>query len=149
MRYFLGIAVLLFFFSCKKPQGFDYREMRDFKIDSLGFDHSNVSMQLVYFNPNNFGVELKKVDADVYVEHNYVGRFNLDTLMHITKRSEFAIPCKMQVNMKNMFKNALTTIFAPDILVEVKGSVRAGRMGIFITVPFNYSARQKFSMFSN
>lgn len=147
MRYILPVALLLTFFSCKKPQGFDYRDMKNFKIDSLGFDHSNVSMDLVYFNPNNFGVELKKVDCDVYVEHNYVGKFNLDTLMHITKRSEFAIPCKMQVSMKNMFKNALTTIFASDFLVEVKGTVRAGRMGIFITVPFTYSARQKFSMF--
>ncbi|HVX50748.1 MAG TPA: hypothetical protein VHB48_11360 [Chitinophagaceae bacterium] len=147
MRYFLGLTFLCAFFSCKKPHGFDYREMKNFKIDSLGFDHSNVSMDLVYFNPNNFGVDLKKVDADVYVEHNYVGKFNLDTLMHITKRSEFAIPCKMRVNMKNMLKNALTTIFASDFLVEVKGTVRAGRMGVFINVPFNYAAREKFSMF--
>ncbi|HWB26238.1 MAG TPA: hypothetical protein VG738_12195 [Chitinophagaceae bacterium] len=147
MRYFLGLALLATFFSCKKPQGFDYRDMKNFKIDSMGFDHSNVSMDLLYFNPNNFGVELKKVDCDVFVEHNYVGHFNLDTLMHITKRSEFAIPCRMQVSMKNMFKNALTTIFASDFLVEVKGTVRAGRMGIFITVPFNYAAREKFNMF--
>lgn len=147
MRYLLAIVVVLCFFSCKKPQSFEYRDMKNFKVDSLGFDHSNVSMDIVYFNPNNFGVNLKKIDADVYLEHNYVGKFNLDTLMHITKRSEFAIPCKMQLNMKNIYKNALTTLFASDFLVEVKGSVRAGRGGIFITVPFNYSARQKFSMF--
>lgn len=147
MRYLSALALLLCLFSCKKPQSFEYRDMRDFKVDSLGFDHSNVSMALVYFNPNNFGVNLKKIDADIYVEHNYVGKFNLDTLMHITKRSEFAIPCKMQVNMKNMFKNALTTLFASEFLIEVKGTVRAGRAGIFINVPFNYSAKQKFSMF--
>lgn len=147
MRYILGLALLFTFFSCKKPQSFEYRAMQNFKIDSLGFDHSNVSMNLVYFNPNNFGVDLKKIDADIYVEHNYVGRFNLDTTMHITKRSEFGIPCKMQVNMKNMFKNAVTTLFASEFLVEVKGTVRAGRMGIFVTVPFNYAAKQKFSMF--
>jgi len=147
MRYLLGITLLLTFLSCKKPQGFDYRDMKNFKIDSLGFDHSNVSMDLYYFNPNNFGVDLKKVDCDIYVEHTYVGKFNLDTLMHIPKRSEFALPCRMRVSMKNMFKNALTTIFASDFLVEVKGTVKAGRLGVFITVPFNYSARQKFSMF--
>jgi len=147
MKYIFVAALLLIAFSCKKPQSFEYREMKDFKVDSLGFDHSNISMSLVYFNPNNFGVELKEVDAEVYVEHNYVGHFNLDTLMHITKRSEFAIPSHMKVNMKNLFKNALTTVFASDFLVEVKGTVRAGRGGFFITVPFDYSARQKFSLF--
>ncbi len=147
MKYILGAALLIIAFGCKKPQSFDYREMKDFKIDSLGFDHSNISMSLVYFNPNNFGVELKKIDAEVYVEHNYVGHFNLDTLMHITKKSEFAIPSHMKVNMKNLFKNALTTFFASDFLVEVKGTVKAGRGGLFITVPFDYSARQKFSLF--
>jgi LEA14-like dessication related protein len=147
MKYIFCAALLIFAFSCKKPQSFEYREMKDFKIDSLGFDHSNISMSLVYFNPNSFGVDLRKVDADVYVEHNYVGKFTLDTVMHIAKRSEFAIPSRMKVNMKNMFKNALTTVFASDFLVEVKGTVRAGRSGIFITVPFNYSARQKLSLF--
>jgi hypothetical protein len=147
MKYIFCAALLVFVFSCKKPQAFEYREMRDFKVDSLGFDHSNISMSLVYFNPNNFGVELKKVDCDIYVEHNYVGHFNLDTLMHIAKRSEFGIPSHMKVNMKNLFKNALTTVFAHDFLVEAQGTVRAGRGGIFITVPFHYSARQKLNLF--
>jgi LEA14-like dessication related protein len=147
MKYIFCAALLLFIFSCKKPQSFEYREMRDFKVDSIGFEHSNISMNLVYFNPNNFGVSLKKVDCDIYVEHNYVGHFNLDTLMHITKRSEFALPAKMRVNMKNLFKNALTTVFASDFLVEAKGTVKAGRGGIYITVPFNYSARQKMKLF--
>src|SRR5579883_2963672 len=89
MKYVLPALLLLCFFSCKKPKDFEYREMKNFKIDSLGFDHSNVSMDLYYFNPNNFRVDLKKIDCDVYVEHNYVGRFTLDTTMHIAKRSEF------------------------------------------------------------
>ena len=147
MKYIFCASLILLIFSCKKPQSFEYRGMKDFKVDSLGFEHSNINMSLVYFNPNNFGVSLKKIDCDIYVEHNYVGHFNLDTLMHITKRSEFAIPAKMKVNMKNLFKNALTAVFASDFLVEAKGTVKAGRGGIFISVPFNYSARQKLSLF--
>ncbi len=147
MRYFLVILPTLFIFSCKTPQAFEYRDLKNFKIDSLGFDHSNISMDLFYFNPNNFGVDLRKIDCDVYVEHNYVGKFNLDTVMHISRRSEFAITSHMQVNMKNMFKNALATVFASDFLLEVKGTMRVGKARIFITVPFNYSAREKLTLF--
>lgn len=143
----LVICTAVFFLTgCQKPQSFEYRGIQNFKIDSLGFDHSVISMDLVYFNPNNFGVDLKNVNCDVYVEHNYLGKFVLDTLMHIAKKSEFFIPSKMTVDMKNLFKNALTTFFSTDVLVEAKGTTRVGKSGIFITVPFSYSGRQPFSL---
>jgi hypothetical protein len=103
-------------------------------------------MDLVYFNPNNYGVELRKIDCDVYVQHNYLGKYMLDTSMHISKRSEFAIPSRMQVDMKNLFKNTLSSLFLSDLLIEVKGTTRVGKAGIFITVPFSYSGWQKFSL---
>ena len=134
-------------FSCKKPQGFEYRDTRNFKIDKLGFDKTTVSMELVYFNPNNFGVNLKHVDCDVYVNHNYVGKYLLDTMMHIPRKAEFSIPSRMEVDMRNIYKNALNTLLSNDVLVEVKGNTRVGKAGIFITVPFNYEGRHKFDLF--
>ncbi len=134
--------------SCKKPESFEYRDLKNFKVDSLGFEKSTVSMDLVYFNPNNFGVDLKHIDCDVYIEHNYLGKYILDTTMHIPKKSEFYVPSHMQVDMKNLVKNTFTSIFANDMLLEVKGTTRVGKAGIYITVPFSYSGRYKFSMFN-
>lgn len=143
------LLIIIFFYSCKKPQSFDYRDMRNFKIDSLGFQYSSISMELVYFNPNNFGVDLKKVDCEVYVDKNYLGHYNLDSTMHIAKRSEFSIPSKMQVDMKNLYKNALHSLFAKEVLVEVNGTTRVGKAGIYVTVPFSYSGKHTFSIFGN
>src|SRR4051812_21155443 len=93
MKFVTPILLLLVAMAgCKKPGGFEYREVKNFKIDSLGFEKTTVSMDLIYFNPNNFGVNLKSIDCDVYVEHNYLGKYLLDTTMHIAKKSEFAIP---------------------------------------------------------
>ena len=148
MKIFAPVLLLLLAFgSCKKPESFEYRDLRNFKIDSLGFENSSVSMDLVYFNPNNFGVDLKNIDCDVYVEHNYMGKYQLDTTMHIAKRSEFTVPSKMVVDMKNLYKNTLTSIFTKELLLEVKGTTRLGKAGIYITVPFSYSGRHEFSMF--
>ena len=149
MKIFAPFFLLLVVFgSCKKPQSFEYRELRNFKIDSLGFDNSTISMDLVYFNPNSYGVDLKHIDCDVYVEHNYLGKYVLDTSMHIAKKSEFVVPSKMQVNMKNLFKNTLTSLFTKELLLEVNGSTRVGKAGIYITVPFSYSGRHEFSFFN-
>lgn len=134
--------------SCKKPQSFEYRDLRNFKIDSLGFENSTITMDLVYFNPNSYGIDLKHIDCDVYVEHNYLGKYILDTTMHIAKKSEFVVPSTMEVNMKNLFKNTLTSLFTKELLLEVKGNTRVGKAGIYITVPFSYSGRHEFSFFN-
>jgi LEA14-like dessication related protein len=143
----LLLTVALLTFSCKKPQGFEYRDLKNFKVSNWGFDKSRVSMDIVYFNPNSFGVELRKVDADIYINNNYVGKFLLDTLMRIDKRSEFALPANIDVDMKNIFKNSLNVLFSKEVLVGAKGSTRVGKSGIFITVPFNYEGRHKVDLF--
>ena len=133
--------------ACKKPQSFEYRGMQNLRIDSVGLTKSRISLELVYFNPNNFGVNLRNVNCDVYVNHNYLGKYVLDTLMHIAKRSEFVLPSSMDVDMKNVYKNSLNTLLSKRVLVELHGSTRVGKSGIFITVPFDYSAMETFSLF--
>ncbi|WP_153800188.1 LEA type 2 family protein [Foetidibacter luteolus] len=149
MKYWLPLILATALLACKKPQGFEYRDTRNFKIDKLGFDKTTVYMELVYFNPNNFGVNLKHVDCDVYVNQNYVGKYLLDTLMHISRKSEFSIPSRMEVDMRNIYKNALNTLLSNDVLVQVKGNTKVGKAGIFVNVPFSYEGRHKFNLFSN
>ena len=139
--------IILVMAACNKPQSFEYRGMQNLKIDSIGLESSKISLELVYFNPNNFGVDLRNVNCDVYINHNYLGKYVLDTIMHIAKRSEFSIPSSMNVDMKNIFKNAIGTFLSRQVLVEIKGSTKVGKSGFFITVPFTYSAMEKFSMF--
>lgn len=143
----LCFITLLLAVSCKKPQGFDYRDIKNFKVGTLGFDKSAISMDLVYFNPNNFGVDLKHVDCDIYLDNNYVGKFLLDTVMHIARNSEFSLPARMEVDMRNILKNSMNVLFSKEVLVGAKGTTRVGKGGIFVNVPFNYEARHKLDLF--
>lgn len=133
--------------SCKTPQAFIYRDLRNFKIDNLGWNTSRVSMNLVFFNPNNYGVNLKKVDCDLYVDSSYVGKFLLDTTMHIPKSAEFALPASFNVEMKNIFKNTVNVLIGNEVLINARGTTRVGKSGIYITIPFQYEGKQKLSLF--
>ena len=135
------------FFSCKKPQGFDYRDVRNMKIEKIGFDKTSLKMDLIYFNPNNFGVILKNVDCDIYIDHNFLGHYKLDTIMKIEKRSEFSLPSNIQVEMKNVYKNALSVLVNKEIELKVKGSSKFSKFGITITVPFDYKGKHRLSLF--
>jgi LEA14-like dessication related protein len=143
----LAVSTIIILSSCSKPQGFDYRDVKNIKVDNIGYDKTSISMDLVYYNPNGFGVDLRKVDCDIYIDNNYLGKFKLDTLMHIQRRSEFALPSKMDVDMKGVFKNLFLVLFNKEIQLDVKGTTRVGKGGIFVTVPFVYSGKHVFSFF--
>ena len=147
MRFLFCVIISVGLFSCSRPQGFDYRRLENFTIDSLGFDKSTLKMNLVYFNPNNFGVNLRHVDCDIFVNHSFLGKYALDTTMHIARRSEFSLPSSVQVDMRNIYKNSLNVLFNQEIQIDIKGTTRVGKGGIFVNVPFTYSTKQKLSLF--
>lgn len=148
MKKIIVIPIMLYLVvlttsSCKKPQGFDYRDIRNIKIDKIGFDKSSLTMDLVYFNPNNFGVTLKKVDCDIQLNNNPFGHFSLDTSIYIDKKSEFVLPAKINVSMGNIYKNIFTVIFNQDVDVYVKGTASIRKI-INLTIPFDYKGKHKF-----
>lgn len=141
------ILACLLLASCSKPQEFEYRDLRNFTIETIGYNQTALAMDLVYYNPNGFGVDLRKVDCDVYVDNTYLGKFQLDTIMHIPRRAEFALPSRILVDMKTLLRNSLNILFSQEVLVNVKGTTRVGKAGFFVTVPFNYEAKHKLSLF--
>lgn len=141
---YLSIVIVVITAACKKPQSFDYRDVRNIKIEKLGFDKTSLYMELVYFNPNNFGVTLKNVSCDIYINKNYLGHYALDTSLSIEKRSEFVLPSRVAVDMKNIYKNALSMVFNKEVEVNVKGTARIQKI-INLTIPFDYTGKHKFS----
>ena len=137
---------LLLILSCSTPKGFEYKGLNNVKVDNVGFEYLDLSLNLVYFNPNNFKVDLKKVDCDVYIDNRYLGKFALDTLMHIPKKQNFELPSRMRVSMGGVFKNAFSLLMNKEVLIKVKGKTKIGKGSIFFDVPFTYETRQTISL---
>jgi LEA14-like dessication related protein len=104
-------------------------------------------MDLVYFNPNSYAVNLKNVNCDLYIDSSYLGKFVLDTLMHIPKASEFTVPATMQVNLREVLKNSVSLIFNNEVTIAARGTTRVGKGGFFVTIPFSYQGKQKLNLF--
>ena len=145
LRLFLSLATL--FYSCKKPHAFQYRDLRNFRLENFGLDKSIVSMDFIFFNPNDYVVDLKKVDCDVYLDSSYLGKLLLDTTMHIAQTSEFRVPANFEVDMKSLLKNSLYVLITNEVHVRAKGTTRVGRRGIYLTIPFYYEGKQKLNLF--
>ena len=133
--------------ACSKPKEFEYRDVRNVKMNSLGFNQSSLSFEIVYYNPNQFGLDLRKVDSDVFLDSLFLGKFQLDTIMHIDRMSEFALPATIQLDMKNLLKHSASMLINKEVLIEARGTVKVGKGGIFKTVPFNYQSKQALNLF--
>jgi LEA14-like dessication related protein len=144
---FLRLLSLVFLMStCRTPKELEYRDFKNFTIDKLGFSASKIKMELIYYNPNNFGLQLKRTDLDIFIDGNYLGQTSQEYQVNIPARGEFAIPINMDVDMKNLFKNAASTLFNNEVMVKVTGKVKVGKANIYKSFTVNYEGKQAISL---
>lgn len=148
LPFLVALGFVVFFMpSCQAPKELVYRDFRNFTISKLGFTASTVSMELVYYNPNTFGLQLKSTDLDVYIAGNYLGHTVQDYQVSIPRQGEFSIPISMEVDMKNLIKNAVTSVFNDEVMVKVTGRVKVGKANVYKSFPVSYEGKQHFSLF--
>jgi len=142
---YMLLTVLLV--SCSTPKELEYREFKNFTIEKLGFSASAIRMDLVYYNPNNFGLQLKSLELDVFLDSNYVGHTVQEAFVSIPRREEFSIPVMVDVDMKNLLRNGFNSLFKTEVIVRVVGTIKVGKANVFKSFPVNYESRQNFSLF--
>jgi LEA14-like dessication related protein len=148
----LPVALLLavffiFLSSCQKPKDLVFKEFKNLKVDQLSFSGAALNVDLVYYNPNNFGLQLSRTDLDIFVDSTFLGHSTQNIQVAVPRRDNFTIPLKVDLDVKNLLKNGVTSLFNKDVKVRVLGSVKLGKAGIYKTFPVDYTSVQNFSMF--
>lgn len=124
-----------------------YRDFKNLKVEQIGFASTTLKLDLVYYNPNNFGLQLKYTDLDIWVDNNYLGHSSQDYQISIPRLAEFTMPLQIEVDMKNLLKNALPTLLGKEVMVKVTGTIKLGKANVFKTFPVLYEGLQRFSTF--
>jgi LEA14-like dessication related protein len=140
------LGMTLLHLNCSSPKDLEYRDFRNFGVTKLGISTSSVRMDLVYYNPNNFGLQLNRTDLDIYINDNYLGHTIQEFQITIPKREEFAIPIIIDVDMKNLWRNTFITTFYKEVTVKVTGSLKVGKANVFASFPVKYEGKQQFSI---
>jgi LEA14-like dessication related protein len=135
----LGAAALFL----KEPEFID---ARNFGLRSIGAKTSTITADLVYFNPNNLGLQMKKAEVDVYIDDKFLGHSLLDTLILIPKKDTFSFPVNLEVEMKNIFPNALSLLTKTEVDLRIEGTAKVGKGGIFLNVPVKYQGKQRIRL---
>ena len=146
--YSIAIITIIFFASsCQAPKELVYRDFKNLKVEKVGFAATTLKVDLIYYNPNNFGLQLKYTDLDIYVDNNYLGHSSQDYQITISKLAEFTMPLAIEVDMKNLLKNALPTLLGKEVMVKITGTVKLGKANVYKNFPVSYEGLQRFSAF--
>lgn len=146
MKYFLAqLAVIVLFTSCSRMQEPEFIGIENVSMDGLGLKTSAVRLDIRYRNLNKFAGRLTQAEGDAWVDSIYLGHFIVDTIVDIPANSEFLVPVKLAVDMKQMLKHSLTTFRKEDVMLKITGKARAGRSGIYKKFNLNYLGKQNLS----
>lgn len=143
----LFLCIVFIVSSCQAPKELEYRDFKNLKVEKLGFGSSSLKLDVIYYNPNNFGLQLKYTDLDIFIDSNYLGHSSQDYQITIQRLSEFTLPLQINLDMQNLLKNVLPTFLGKEVTVKITGKVKLGKANVYKTFPVNYEGRQRFTVF--
>lgn len=143
----LLLLIIVLVSSCREPKSLEFKDFKNLRLENVGFSSATLKIDLIYYNPNNFGLELNKTDFDLFVDSTYLGHSRQDVQIAIPRRGNFTLPLVVDLDMKNLLKNGITGLFNKEITVRLLGKVKVGKAGVYKSFPVDYSSIQNFSLF--
>lgn len=128
----------------KEPE---YRDIREVRLIELGLLQSTAGIDLIYYNPNNFGVQVAEARGDVYIDNVYLGRFGLGEKVQVRKRAEFIVPAIIKLDMIGAIKNQRDLLKKKEVLVRIEGMARVKKSGLSRDVPIKFESMQNIERF--
>ena len=145
----LSISLVVLLTSCGTSRVLEpeYRDIREVRLVDVGLLQSTAGLDLVYYNPNSFGVTLSEARGDVYIDNHWFGRFDLGEKVIVKKRSEFTVPALIKVDMIGAVKNYQEIWKKKEALIRIEGVAKVKKAGLSKEIPIKYESMQNIERF--
>lgn len=120
----------------------EYRDIRDVRLINVGLLQTTASLDLIYYNPNNFGVQLSEARGDVYIDNAYLGRFEIRDNVKVPKRNEFIVPAILKLDNIGAVLNHRDIWKKKEALIRIDGIAILKKAGITKEVPIKFEGMQ-------
>jgi LEA14-like dessication related protein len=139
--YFFAFAI--FAFGCKQPMAPDYRGIESVTITKIGVNESLVAGNVIFYNPNNFHLQLKHADVTISINDKFAGHCVIDSTIQIPKLDSFLIPVSVNIDLNNIMSNALQLLLNGKVKVNADGFVRIKKSIIGFKVPVHFEEYER------
>lgn len=125
----------------------EFRETRDIRLVEAGILKTTAGLDLVYYNPNDFGVTLSDARGDVFVDGHWLGKFEVDESVEVKKRSEFVVPALVNVDMIGAIRNHRDIWKKKEAHIRIDGRARIRKAGFTKEIPIKYESMENIEKF--
>lgn len=135
----LLLFVLVLLVACTDVKEPVFENVENLKIGKLNLAETDLSADLRFTNANNFGLKLKTLDCDLYLDSSFLGHFSNTEPVKIPARSAFLLPLSGQARTLLLMEQTRKAFAGKESHVRVEGKARVGRSGFYKTIPINYT----------
>jgi len=138
------VPAALFLVSCqsgniREPE---YREIQNVHIEDVGLLQTTAGFDMVYYNPNDFGVQLTNARGDIYIDNMYFGKFGIKDKVAVGKRREFIVPALIKMDNISAIKNHKEIFQKKQAMIRIEGFATVRKAGFNKEVPIKYEGIQ-------
>lgn len=109
----------------------------------------SIDSDLVFYNPNDLGVKLIKLDIQPYVNNMEMGKVKALKDVEINSKGNFVIPMNFNFNPKAMWQEEKGALIGgiinafsnKPVTVQYKGSVSVEIAGVAFDLPVDYTTK--------
>jgi len=127
--------VLLQSGGCNKIKELDYKGIKSAKLESINFHNTAIRINLEYFNPNNFSIDVKETNLSIFLDDQFVALADQPEKTKIPKNALFEFPIVAHFDPLKIMGPALKSFFAKTTKLRLQGTAKLGKDGVFIKVP--------------
>lgn len=137
LRLLCFLCLTLSALSCNSIKEIEYIGIKETKIESIGLQKGVVKTVMRYYNPNNFGLDIKETNLEVYANGNFLGTAENAERYAVPKKDTFDFPIFVHFNPIKMLSLVAMNTSLKKVKLNVKGTAKVGKKGVFIRVPID------------
>lgn len=154
MKTFIStlLVAVLFLTSCKAykdVQEPEFKDVQNVRLIDVGLLQTKAGADLIYYNPNNFGVTLSSARGDVYLDNKYFGRFELADKVSVKRKGEFTIPAILKLDNISAIKNQKDIYKKKEVLIRIEGTALLTKVGFSREIPIKYEKMESVDKLRN
>jgi LEA14-like dessication related protein len=121
--------VLLFLSSILLSSCFSYKEVelgdvQNVKLNQGKNGSADILVSLEITNPNGYKIKVKKIETDVFVNGQKIGKLSLNKKVCLPRKSKQVQEFSVNTQLSNLMAAVPSLLFGGDIKLQLKGYIR-------------------------
>ena len=129
-KIILVVLSCIFFTSCFSYKELELGDVSSVKVNKVANGGIEIQAGMQIKNPNGYKIKVKRIDADLFVNGQKIGKINLSKKVVLPRKSDQLQEFNVNTQLSNLISAVPSLLFGGNINLQMKGSIK-GKVFIF------------------